>query len=114
MPLSLGDPVVAARAVRRALAAAGRRAIDVEAMVVASSGLVPEDVLGTFARRALGPEAQRVAVSGLTHSGDADALADVAVRDIAAGSSLLGRGVGIAVGLGSDGTTVALCVWRGP
>ncbi len=110
MPLSLGDSVMAARAVRRALAAARRHAIDVEAMVVASSGMVSGDVLRAFARRALGPEGQRVPVAGVVcEEADPDVIVELAANDLQ-GMAPEGGGIGIAVGLGSDGTAIAPCV----
>ncbi len=65
LPLGVDDPVTAARAVRRALAAAGRRATDVSGLVVAATEPIAEDVLAAFARRALGPHGAAVRARGL-------------------------------------------------
>jgi hypothetical protein len=108
LPLGVSDPISAARAVRRALAAARRHAVDVDAIVVASTDASYDDALRRFARRALGPWGEEVPISIIRPDvPDADALARHAAREVTARMS---HRIGIAVGLGSDGTTVALCV----
>jgi len=111
LPLGIDDPVIAARAVRRALADAGRRAVDVTALVVASPDPIPGDVLAAFARRALGPWGADVPSAVVTAVGDADELAAVAAAELPAVTSDP-VAVGIVVGLAADGTTVALCLGR--
>jgi hypothetical protein len=133
LPLGVDDPVVAARAVRRALAAAGRRAMDVTSLVVASTEPIPSAVLARFTRRALGPHGAVIAVNahepGAT---DAEALAAHAASRIPAPDGADGAGepgsgggeaparvtnrpgVAVVVGLGTDGTVVAVCLGRPP
>jgi hypothetical protein len=112
LPLGVDDPVIAARAVRRALAAASRRAADVSTVVVASSSSMADDALLGFTRRALGPHGSNVHVAAVSAGApDAEHLADVATAEL--GALLMAEdhsGVGIAVGLGADGTTVAHCL----
>ena len=118
LPFGGTDPLPAARAVRRALADAGRRAVDVSDLAVASPAPIGDDELARLARRALGPHGERVPATGVvSHATSADALAEVASAHVAslltatpasepAGPTRLGIGVGIA----PDGTIVALCV----
>jgi hypothetical protein len=109
LPLGVDDPVVAARAVRRALAAARSRAADVSRLVVATAEPVPNEVLAAFARRALGPHGAHVGTAVVvTDARDAGTLADQAVARIRADPS--SAGVAIAVGLGTDGTVEARCL----
>ena len=112
LPLGVDDPVIAARAVRRALAEAGRRAVDVSTLIVATSGPLDAEVLAGFARRALGPHGSSVRSRGLVAAprADADELAASAAAELS--GDLSPDGIGIAVGLGTDGTTVALCLGR--
>jgi hypothetical protein len=110
LPLGVDDPVIAARAVRRALADARRPAADVSSLVVASTEPIPDHVLAAFARRALGPHASSVRVTGVV-AREADG-ADLVVRaiDAATAGGSPRAGVLIAVGLGADGTTEARCL----
>lgn len=112
VPLGVADPVIAARAVRRSLAQAGRRAVDVEALVVGAPDQLGAEALARFARRALGPHGDGVSAVGIA-DGDAsaDALASLAAEHLAT-TGLPGDGVGIAVGIAADGTAVALCIDR--
>jgi hypothetical protein len=112
LPLGVDDPVMAARAVRRALADAHRRAADVTLMVVACAPPIPEDAIASFARRALGPHGADVHVAGVAGTAaDAEGLAAQAASELAARRTGEDSGcVGIAVGLGADGTTVACCL----
>jgi hypothetical protein len=119
LPLGRDDPVIAARAVRRALADAGRRATDVVALVLACPEAVPPDVLRAFARRALGPFGETVPVASVAAEGPAERIADAgaerlaaAGRDAAAGLVAPQDGVLVAVAVGADGTTVARCLGR--
>jgi hypothetical protein len=129
LPLGVDDPVIAARAVRRALAAAGRRAMDVTTLVVASPEPIPADVVARFTRRALGPHGAVTQVS-FHHpdATDAEALArhgssripyladsdrDDGSRSSGAEASLdvsSRSGVAVVVGLGVDGTVEAICL----
>lgn len=110
LPLGVDDPVIAARAVRRALADAGRRAVDVTDLIVASPDPITTDVLAGFARRALGTRGADVCVSCLVRAAaDAEALAAHAAAGMTEALRLT-DGLGLALGLGSDGTTVALCL----
>jgi hypothetical protein len=112
LPIGLDDPVVAARAVRRALADARRRGIDVVGMVVAAPPPLTLDAAQRFARRALGPHGDAVRLDLVAaETGDAARLAQLAAE--AARSSLDSDGLWVAVGIGPDETTVALCVERG-
>ena len=113
LPLGIDDPVVAARAVRRALAQAQRRAVDVTALAIASPMAVEASALADFARRALGSHGVGIGLSATAPDGTAtaDSLAESAADHMAV-SDLISHGVGIAVGLDADGTTVALCVQR--
>ena len=117
-PFGGTDPLPAARAVRRALSDAGRRALDVAALVVASAVAVGEDETARFTRRALGPHGQWVPAAGIVSDEmSADGLARVAAAHLAtvlyvtpAREPTGPVRLGIAVGIASDGTTVALCV----
>jgi len=112
LPLGVDDPLIAARAVRRALADAGRRAADVTALVVAGHDPIAPDTLARFARRALGPRGWEVrARSHMSDATDADVLADQAAAELGARHGSAGvTGVEMAVGLGADGSVVAVCV----
>ena len=124
LPLGADDPVVAARAVRRAIAAAHGRAADVGELVIAAAEPIGEDVARAFARRALGPRGDAVPVGCVRADEadhDAEALAQAALRAamplVPGGADTDGAvsapGLVIAVGLGADGTTVAFCAVAG-
>lgn len=108
LPLGVEDPIEASRAVRRALADAGRKAADIDRLVVATSSSVSGATLRSFARRALGPAGEGVAIMSLVGGGSADALSGLACTAL----EFEGTDVrtAIAVGLDADGTTIALCV----
>jgi hypothetical protein len=118
LPFGGADPLPAARAVRRALSDAGRRALDVGALVVASAVAVGADEAARFTRRALGPHGQCVPAADLVSDEmSADALAQVAAAHLAtlldaipARESTGPVRLGIGVGIASDGMTVAFCV----
>jgi hypothetical protein len=111
LPLGSDDPVIAARAVRRAIAAAGRRAVDVSALVIATQGPLDAEVVAAFARRALGPHGGVVRARGLAVQGNsAEALAATAAAKL--GADLSSDGIGIAVGIDDGGNVVALCLGR--
>jgi len=63
-PFGTGDPLEAARLVRRALAAAGQKATDVAELVLVGGDDPGPEALARFARRALGPRATSVPASG--------------------------------------------------
>jgi hypothetical protein len=62
-PFGQGDPLEVARLVRRSLAAAGRRAVDVTRLVVVADAPVASERLSRFVRRALGPHAAGIVAS---------------------------------------------------
>ena len=83
LPLGSDDPVVAARAVRLALADAGRRAIDVTDLVLATTDTVAADSLTAFVRRALGPYGDHVHARCLViETGDAAEIAGRAANQL--------------------------------
>jgi hypothetical protein len=97
--------------VRRALADARIRAVDVTVIVLAATGSIGEDVLAAFARRALGPHGAAVCARGLAVDGScAEALAAAAAA--VSSADLSSDGFGIAVGLDDGGDVVALCLGR--
>jgi hypothetical protein len=108
LPLGSDDPVIAARAVRRALAAGGHRASDVGRLVVASPDPIEPDALARFARRALGPHGATVGTVALVaDAADAPGLASEATR---APGSVGDGALVVAVGLAADGEVVACCL----
>ena len=112
LPIGVDDPVVAARAVRRALADARRRAIDVVGVVVAAPPPLTLHAAQRFARRALGPHGDTVRLDlVVAEAGGGARLVELAAD--AARSIEDGDGLWVAVGIGCDGTTVALCLERG-
>jgi hypothetical protein len=72
----VADPLDPARAVRRALADAGRKAIDVSHLVAASK--IAADDVGTFCRTALGPHADDVDTTSVAGDDVIGAVAAVA------------------------------------
>ena len=113
LPLGVDDPVVAARAVRRALADARRHASDVASLAIATPPPLTRDAATRFVGRALGrfgADLQPIVVEDVEPS--ADALVDVAVRALSMDRER--QGLAIAVGISSDGTTIALCVSARP
>jgi hypothetical protein len=111
LPLGIDDPVIAARAVRRALADGGLHAADVSAIVLASPHPVAPDAFRGFVRRALGPYRDTLYAQSVVELGlEAEALADAACAALETAVTIDGKGVSVAVGLAADGTTVARCV----
>lgn len=107
-PLGPGDPLEVARLVRRALAAAGRRATDVDALVLVADEEPDPTRLARFTRRALGPVGAEVASVGAAGAG----LTDVARLDLAerlAQPGLRG-GVAILVARGPGEAVTVRCV----
>lgn len=118
-PLDDGDPIVAARAVRRALAAAGRKAVEVDVLCVAAPLAPTAETCRRLARRALGPHGDGIAAFGVAVIGDhAEDLAMAAAAYLEAtdasheASVAGGWALAVCVGLAADGTTVALCLGR--
>ena len=110
LPLGTDDPVIAARAVRRALADGGRRAMDVRALVLAAPPPLTLVQARRFARRALGPAGADVPIIVVdSDESTGEALADAAVAGLTASSPRTG-GVAVVVGIGRDARTIALCV----
>lgn len=106
-PFGSGDPLEVARLVRRALAAAGRKAVDVTALIVVTDEPIATEALGRFARRALGPHGAGVRSSGeviASTLGHEDRLAVAEEVDAVAGSCV------IAVVLGPAAIATACCI----
>jgi hypothetical protein len=96
--------------VRRALADAGRKAVDVEVLVLAMADPPPATVLRAFARRALGPHGEAVRMGCVNgDASEADALSALAADELATLEGFA-AGVGVAIGIAPDGTSVARCV----
>jgi hypothetical protein len=109
-PLGPDDPLEVARLVRRALAAAGRRAIDVEVLVLVADAQPDAAALARFARRALGPHGAEVMTDGAGGAGlDHDGRSTTAATR--AGGHLRG-GVGIAIARGPGDTVTVRGVAR--
>ena len=113
------DPIEPARAVRRALAAAGRKAVEVDALCVAAPLAPTAEACRRLARRALGPHGSGIAVLGVAVTGDhAEDLAMAAAAFMEAAdtsneaSVAEGWALAVCVGLAVDSTTVALCLGR--
>jgi hypothetical protein len=131
----LADPLDPARTVRRALADAGRKAVEVDAIVVAASIAAPGKDIDAFIRTALGRHGAGVehasVADGAVIAAAGDALGVGATRDalgaidvvvgatgdaavVGAGTSAVNVGVGtgaIVVAVLSIGhTTLALCL----
>jgi hypothetical protein len=102
--------------VRRALAEAGRKAVEVDALVVAAPLAPTAEATRRLARRALGPHGSQVPALGVAVAGeDAEALAmgAAAVLEAAAAMDAMafkGWELAVCIGLAVDGTTVALCL----
>jgi len=122
-PFGPGDPVEVARLVRRALAAAGAKALDVTALLVVAAQPVDHAALRRLTRRALGPHGAAlapVAVPGraATHAGRVAEAVEVAIgfRDDHPAGQPTGtpghaaRSVVMAVALGPGSSATALCV----
>lgn len=105
-PFGPGDPLVVARMVRRSLAAAGRRAVDVMVLVVVTDRPPGPEALARFVRRALGPHGASVSSSAVIVAPDLDhqGRLDVARPTPAAG----GWVVVVALGPGPVATTCCL------
>lgn len=111
---------------RRALAAGGRKAVEVDALVVAAPLVPTVEACRSLARRALGPHGAGIPALGVAVAGDrADAVAGddaealamgaAAVLEAAADTDAMAFGgweLAVCVGVGRDGTTVALCLTR--
>ncbi len=119
-PFGPGDPVAVARLVRRALAAAGAKALDVTALLVCAGGPVEHAALQRFTRRALGPQGASlspIAIPGraATHQDCFAEATDAAIgfREGPPGGAgrVPARGsVVIAVALGPGAAATALCI----
>lgn len=107
-PLGPGDPLGLARWVRRALAAAGRRALDVDVLVLATDAEPDPTRLARFTRRALGPHGDGVPSAGLAGAGWSHE-ARLEQAETRAGRSLRG-GVAIVAALGPGETATVRCV----
>lgn len=86
--------------------------MEVGALVKAARVVLDDESVRRFARRALGPHGAVVPVKSLAfEDGSAEAYADRAAEALSAGL-IEGWALAVAVGLGDDGSTVALCVER--
>jgi hypothetical protein len=118
-PLDDADPIETARAVRRALAAAGRKAVEVDALCVAAPLAPTAEACRRLARRALGPHGSEIAAFGVAvaseHAEDL-AMAAAAYLEAADTSNEVsvaeGWALAVCVGVAADGTSVALCLGR--
>ncbi len=106
-PFGPGDPLEVARLVRRALAAAGRRAVDVDGLAVVADRAPDAATLARFTRRALGPHRAEAPAIGTAHGGGHAERVDAAT---ALASTHLRGGVAVAVALGPGARATATCV----
>lgn len=125
-PFGPGDPLAVARLVRRALAAAGAKALDVTALLVCAGDPVDHSALVRFTRRALGPHGASlspVAIPGraATHADRCTEATDAAIGfrqgpDGGPGRPPARGAVVVAVALGPGAEATALCLGehRGP
>ena len=104
---------------RRALAAAGRKAVEVDVLCVAAPLAPTAETCRRLARRALGPHGSGIAALGVAVAGEhADDLALAAAAHLEAAdtsneaSVAEGWALAVCVGLAADGTSVALCLGR--
>jgi hypothetical protein len=105
-PFGPGDPVELARLVRRALAAAGRKAVEVSALVVVTDTDPGAAAVARFTRRALGPHGGTIQPSVVVVEPDVpheERLAMAQHRHPEAES------VVITIALGPDTTATASC-----
>lgn len=105
-PFGPGDPVELARLVRRALAAAGRKAFEVSALVVITDADPGLDAVTRFTRRALGPHGATIQPSVMIVAPDVpheERLAMARSQRQEVGS------VVITVALGPEATATASC-----
>ena len=106
-PLGPGDPLEVARLVRRALAAAGRRAVDVDGLALVTDTDPDAAGLARFTRRALGPVGTDVPAVGAATVGVHE---DRCAAAVALAAGLLRGGVVIAVALGPGDVATVRCV----
>lgn len=111
-PFGPGDPLEVARLTRRALAAAGRKAVEVTELMVIADVVPAPDALARFARRALGPHGAGVRATARPAPGLDRATRESRLTELAARQA---RGVAtasliIAVCLGPGAWATALCL----
>lgn len=106
-PFGPGDPLEAARLVRRALAVAGRRATDVDGLAMVTDRAPKPAALARFVRRALGPHGADVPAIGRAGPCDHDARLTLATE---MAGDRVHRGVAIAIALGPDGLATVACI----
>lgn len=110
--ITADDPVEAARAARRALADAGAKAVAVDLLIIAARDEPSLAACATLARRALGPHGLETRTVGMAIASDgADELVADAVESLAAQEDSAWT-LAVAIGVGTDGTIVALCARR--
>lgn len=104
-PFGPGDPLEVARLIRRVLAAACRRAVEVSDVVVIADATPSPDTLGRFVRRALGPQGEAVRSASI-----AMPESDHRARKAAGMGSAARNGMTIAVVIGPGELVSVLCV----
>lgn len=107
------DPIEPARAIRRALADAGTKAFEVDYVAVGARQEPSHTTCVTLARRALGPRGQVTRTAGTAVDDDDPGRIAASVVQSLTDASAPAWTLAVAVGVGSDGTIVALCVRRG-
>jgi hypothetical protein len=98
--------------VRRALADAGRKAVEVDHLVVAVPLIPPAADCRVFARRALGPHGADIPVLAVAFAVDDAATLAAQAAGVMQRRSATDWAMAVCVGLGTDGSTVALCLDR--
>ncbi len=106
-PFGDGDPLQVARLVRRALAAGGRKALEVGRLVVVTDADPGRDALDRFTRRALGAHGASVRSAATQVSGAVDHEARIA---LARAIAVSGASVVVVVVLGPGAVATALCL----
>ena len=106
-PFGPGDPLEAARLVRRGLAAAGRKALDVGRLMVVTDGPVSAEALSRFARRALGPHGARVECPLLSVAAERPHEERV---EMGSAASAVADGISVVLVIGPGELVSALCV----
>lgn len=106
-PFGDGDPLQVARLVRRALAAGGRKALEVSRLVVVTDADPGRDALDRLTRRALGPHGASVRSAVAQVAGAVDHEARIALVRATASP---GASVVVGVVLGPGALATALCL----
>jgi hypothetical protein len=110
-PFGAGDPLVVARLVRRALAAAGRKAFEVTELVAVADVPPDDEALRRFVRRALGPRGAAVEVrAGRAVGIDQAARESSAIEQLADGVPDTATALIVLVCLGPGGLASVSCL----